>query len=79
MPCHYQPTGLGMESPGFVPVFAKSEGPGRTQVQCAPAVTGPVRLLADGPRMLVILPRDTLPEVVRALTAVPATWPVHAQ
>jgi thiamine pyrophosphokinase len=43
------------------------------------AVTGPVRLLADGPRMLVILPRDTLPEVVRALTAVPATWPVHAQ
>ena len=43
--------------------------------------TGPVRLAADAPLMLVILPRDTLALVVRALAALPASarWPVPAR
>lgn len=42
-------------------------------------VTGPVRLVADGPRMLVILPRAALDEAVRALLAAPGGWPVPAR
>lgn len=43
------------------------------------AVTGPVSLRADGPRMLVILPRTALGAVITSLTAPHAPrWPVRA-
>jgi thiamine pyrophosphokinase len=38
------------------------------------SVTGPVSLTADRPGMLVILPRDTLPQAVSAIRAAPR-WP----
>jgi thiamine pyrophosphokinase len=41
-------------------------------------VTGPVRLMADGPRMLVILPRRTLGMAVKALMSAPGGWPADA-
>ena len=39
------------------------------------ATGGPVRLGADAPAMLVILPKALLPQVVAALAAAPAVWP----
>ncbi|MDF1856238.1 thiamine diphosphokinase [Pseudooceanicola sp.] len=41
-------------------------------------VTGPVRLKIAAPLMLVIMPRAELSEVVPALAAAPARWPVRA-
>ncbi len=41
-------------------------------------VTGPVNVRPDAPAMLVILPAATLTEVVKALRALPATWPARA-
>ena len=41
-----------------------------------PRVAGPVRLQADAPAMLVILPASVLSPVVTALLAQPATWSV---
>ncbi|WP_204114754.1 thiamine diphosphokinase [Shimia biformata] len=38
-------------------------------------VDGPVSLTVTAPKMLVILPRAALPQVVAALTRQPATWP----
>ena len=42
-------------------------------------VAGPVRLRADAPLMLVILPAVALGEAVRALRAAPVQWPVRAE
>jgi len=43
--------------------------------------TGPVQLEADGPAMMLILPREQLGALVTALLAVPAAgrWPVRGQ
>ncbi|MCX7298975.1 MAG: thiamine diphosphokinase [Rhodobacterales bacterium] len=47
----------------------------QTLIGTSNEVTGPVRLTADGPEMLVILPRVALGAVVLALTGSMSHWP----
>ena len=69
-------TSTGLRWPTDHLRFAPGQVIGTSNEVAGPRVAGPVRLQADAPAMLVILPASVLSPVVTALLAQPATWSV---